>query len=277
MTIDWNSEMATPWVAELFPNVRFIRLLGPRLTTLDELAMLKKLDSLHVDTYSSRRSLDVIPRLRLERLLVRICTADDHAAIAGCSRLDELEVVGWKEPDLTRLAALAGRQLRIARGMVTSLRGLNTERLQDVVVQRCSRLTELGPVSIPSLTVEACNRLDLGSLAAVERLASLTLHSQKRIASFAFVRGCRSLVHLHVGITPLKGLDLRPLIESESLRLLWLSTADRSRLREVGHANRKLTIGSGDWCVVEGKEVKGQKPYNDRLKAFLRSKNIAAA
>ena len=274
LCIEWDSQMTTAWVCELFPNLEWVRVEGRRLTLLDELTNLPRLREVTVDIESTARSLAVLPRLKLNYLGVRIKKPKDHDDISRCRGIEHLDLWGWKENDLQTLSAIAVNRLGLIGGGIECLDGLNCKRIKQLLLYRCTKLATVAGISVPVIEIHACNRLDLGTLSSVSKLRILRLRAQKEIKSLKFVESCRSLASLMITAMRLRNRDFNPLIRSKSLRYVWLSATKGEEILHVGRANRRLVACDGTDCIVRGNRVEDVQPYYELTDRYERSLGI---
>jgi hypothetical protein len=246
--------MLSPWVVAAFPTLGDLTLLGKKIRALDELRCLKHLRSLSVDLHSKRRSLAVLPGLGLDRLGVATVRKDEEY-LGECTTLSSLAVVTWQWPDLAPIAPLRLKRFWMRGGAAGSLRGLNCERMDMVAVLACRRLTTVAGVETRELRVIGCNDLDLESVSEVGRLKLLLIIEQRELADLSFVRGCRELHELAVTATRVTARDFSPIIESPTLRKVWLCpNVKKADVKTIAEANPKLAVCNGVVCYVHGKE-----------------------
>jgi hypothetical protein len=261
-----SSRLNSAAVVELLPKLDSVLLEGGELRTLDALAGLKKLTRLVVETYTAKRSLAVLKDLRLSFLSVSLRRPDDAGHVAACRALEGLQLWNWNEEDLTTLKGMTPRTLRMVRGRHTSLRGLNCKNLRSLWLQSCGQLRKPGKVRAPKVTIDGCNALDLDSLGEVEGLLALDLFGQKELNSLEFVRKCRSLRLLSLGARKMKLGDLRPVIESPTLELLYGAGLTAAQVEEISNGNPKLFVTSPKASMLGGKPAK--VPHADRHEAL---------
>lgn len=268
LVIDWTSRMASPAVIDLFPKASELRLKGPEIRSLDELLDAPQVRNLTIGTHrSSRRNLEVLPKLRLEVLTLHIAKPSDVEYLSQCRALETLGLLKWRDADLTPIREVDLRYLEVIGGAIQSAEGVNPERLLSVEFRLCTKLTSVAGICVRSLTLDACSRMELNTLGSVEQLRILRIQSMKLLDSFEFVRSCPDLCYLTVTATKIDA-ELGPIVQSRSLRWVWLPAASvkSEQIRAMAAANRRLSVSNGDVSFIGGEPVTGEQYAVERVK-----------
>ena len=185
----------------------------------------------------------------------------DHSPIFTLTRLESLFLVSTS---LTSLAAFRDhpfKYVRLIRGGVTSFDISAT----SVFLQNCTKLMAFGNVTIASLILESCRRVDLTSLANVRGLRRLQLLAPASIASAAPLLDCKSLESIVITATPLSKVELGLLSAMPSLKWMFLSVGD-ARIAKVAEELPKVLITNGNVCFRDNRSLPPQQYYRE-LKA----------
>jgi hypothetical protein len=263
LSIDRSSEMRSLWVAELFPNLRVVDIFGSRIETLTELERLAHLKALLVQTDEvSRRSLDVLPRLRLESLSVSRVNEADVEHVNSCLELRSLELGRWPLPNFEKLKIVPNEELVTSGDTLIATEGLNYAPTGLAMFTDCRELKYLIGLAATTVRIKSCPQLDLGTSADVRGLHNLWIEDQGVIRSVEFLRGCTELEELSVSATRLEPGDWSPLAESQSLRraLLGPSVTD-GQIRQISAANRKLAITNAITNYKAGRKISLEELY----------------
>jgi hypothetical protein len=223
-------------------------------------------DHLYFDK-DNRAELEILKGKRIRRLVVYITRPADAQSIAACKSVDDLEIRGWKEPDLSTLKGLPIKRLRLVGGSQVSLNGLSTESLKFLWVQACGKLRELNIPQLPWLDAWASNNLDLDCLGSLPGLIVLDIGMRRAIHSLAFLRKCRMLKVLTIDTYAWKTRDFRPLIEAPALQIAGFTHLKRPYVEEISQANRKLMISGTNWYMYDGRPA-AKEAYMKLRQAF---------
>lgn len=273
--IDYTSLTRSTWIVECLPNLIAVTLEGKHLRSLEDLTKLKQLRSLRVAIENKSHSMEVLTKLHLDYLSAQPQRPEHHIHIGSCRGVREMQLWSWKENDLSALRQLGIRKLRLVRANCLELNGLKQTKLQRLWLQDCSKILTLGIQKARTIELEACKRLDLNSLQSVKNLLSLTLRAvQRPMESVEFLSGCESLRILCITAMRLKKKDFTPIINSKSLRFVWLSALKDSIAREIGEKNRKLVLCNGGVCMDRGELAGDFLPFYNGEKQFLKSKKL---
>jgi hypothetical protein len=225
------------------------------------------IEYLEIDKDRSR--LESLSGKRVGRLVIHVRRAEDAGHVTACKSVDDLELWGWKEPDLTSIRGLAVRHLRMVRGRQTSVKGLNTKGLKKLWVQSCGELRELDIPSLPWLWVWACNKFDPDCLGSVRGLVGLDFDMRREIKSLAFVAACRSLKCLGIDTYAWKTQDFRPLVKAPALELVGFSRRRPAFIEALSIARPKLFVGHTDsGCFMRAGRGVAKEDYLNARKAF---------
>lgn len=214
-----------------------------------------------------RAKLTLLPGKRVFQLDVHIERPSDVEFVASCKVVEHLTLRSWAHLDLSPLKGLAAKYVHLVGGRQTSVRGLNTKRLNSLWVHACGKLRELGVAAIPHVRIWACNNLDLDCLAKVRGLVGLDIGMRRVINSLAFVGRCRALRFLHIDTRSMKTRDFRPLVEAPALELAAINGMKRADVEATSKANRKLLIWAEGCCMLDGNLVT-KEDYLKRRKAL---------
>lgn len=255
--VGWTSHLRSPWIAPLFRNARKVRLRGRRLEKLNGLETCPKMESLSFDVQQSKRcSLALLPHLRLRTLGLRVTKPEDIDDLAGVRPLEFLGITSWPLSDLSKLAPIAMRELRLNIGSVVFLRGVASERLEELWLMQCTKLVSAAGIRVPYIRIHTCNKLDLNTLAGVEGLRALHLAEQKRVESFDFVRACTLLDHLWVTVNRITATDWQAIERHPRLRTVWLSDGvPDAAIVQMAQMNPKLLISNGEVYFYRGEAI----------------------
>lgn len=215
-----------------------------------------------------------LPRLKgkhVRRLHVTVRRRSEAEHIANCVEVEDLELWSWKDADFTALSSLAVRRLRLVRGRQTSLHGLNLSCLRRLEVLQCRHLVNLNGLCIPALEVAFCNSFDIDSLSTIQGLLSLRV-SHKRMESFDFVTGCRSLGVLEVGTDKPYPRDFGPIIESPTLELFFCNWLKDAEMEKISTENPRLLVARHNMEMLGG--VRVSECFWQRYRAFHKQNEI---
>lgn len=268
--IDWNSRLQSMSIVRMFPNLEAVSCASGEIESLWELVGLDKLRLFAIGSDgTARRSLEVIPHLRLDRLSVDVRSDTDADFIGACrGPLSFLSIDHWRQPDFRALASLQVKRAKIIDAMAVTSAGINCDQLAHLWFGECGRLSRLEGIRAPQIWIEACNQLDLDTLESVQGLRALRLTSLRNLKSFDFLHGCRSLDHISLTATRIP-IDRSGLIESASLKLVFLSRP-LPELLEIGAANPRLILGNGDGAVANGK-IRPAQVYENASRTYFES------
>jgi hypothetical protein len=182
----------------------------------------------------------------------------DYSPLFTLTRLESLFLVSAPLASLSSFQSRRMKRLRLIRGRVTHL-DLSTE---FALLQSCAQLSTFGNVSIGSLALESCPRVDLTSLAKVRGLRQLRLLAPGALPSITPLLGCESLESLVITATPLSKTDLRALCDLPSLKWVFLAVGD-ARVAELTKALPRLMVTNGSACFRDTKPVAPRRYYQE--------------
>ena len=259
VVIGYTSLMEDTSILQSFPNVEDVWLEGKRLVQIDTLAALPRLSDLSIAALSSKRSLAVLPRLKLIGLGVQVRKSADLEPVRGCRSVRNLGFSEWPWHSWQELDGMHLKSLSFGRGKLVSATGASAQ-VEHLYFNSCRRLREVGQVHASEVTVIACPNLDLMTLGQVKGLHKLQVSYGGKVSSVEFVRGCRHLADLSMTATRITPEDVSPMIESNSLRVAWLY-APNDVIAAVGRANPRITICNGSVCYHRGRKVEEREYY----------------
>jgi hypothetical protein len=182
----------------------------------------------------------------------------DCSPLFTLTRLEHLLLVSVP---LTSLSAFQNRPLkyvRLIRGRITIV----DVSAPFVFLQQCTQLTTFGNVSIGTLILESCRRVDLGSLATVRGLRQLHLLAPGPLASIAPLLGCKSLESLVITATPLGKTDLGALGAMPSLKWVFVG-AGNGRVGELAEVLPRVMVTNGDVCFRATRPLPPEQYYRE--------------
>jgi len=258
--IHWGSQLTRPWVAALFPKVHQVVLYGGCLEDLGGLEQVPGLDDLQIDTgRSSRRSLALLPALRLKSLILRIAKVRDVEFLAQCQPLEWLGFSGWPFPEVSAIGALRACGMSIRAGSAVALAGLNCQRLGRLQLMGCPKLQRVAGIRVPYIMVSSCNHLELETFGEVEGLETLWLMGRKDLPSFGFLRRCTSLESFTVDNSRITATDWDSIINHPSLRHVSICRGvPDSAVERMASANPRLGVTNGSVYFFRGERVSTQ-------------------
>ena len=224
---------------------------------LRELPIRDQIASLYVHRSSA---LTEVPDLSLLPKLEEVSLAGPHLesyeTLRRVTALDTLVVFGYGHPDFSFLAHLHPQWLQLGRA-APEVFDLSC---QLALLQSWPRLRRFGPCSVERLILQACNNVSLETLANLQQLKRLDLIGCRKLDSLAFVAACSTLETLVLTQAPHGKLDFTPVLESSSLRKLFLSAGGKF-LRSLADRNPKLVITNGDVCFHDNASVDPQVAF----------------
>jgi hypothetical protein len=252
LAIGFFSHMRSLIVAPCFPEVTSVAIQNPGMLDISALARLSKLIKLDVTRIAA--PMEVLPQLRLTKLILDVKSPDQVATVGRCDTLHALLLRDLKEPDLKQLSPLNLVAFRLRGGHVQWLDGIRYERLTSVSLQACKRLQTVAPLSAESLNVEECHHLNLESVASVRGLRRLALRSLKQLKSLEFIERCESLHSLTIAAPRSGHPDYSVLHRSKSLQAAFLPVPAR-KLREISKLLPKLLLSCGTSSFQNGQQI----------------------
>ncbi len=265
LQIRYSSTLKDLRIVEFFPNLRTIFLEGKNLLDLSQLGTIKKLKSLIIDIGNKKRKLDGIEKVDLYFLEITADCKQDLEILSRCEHVSSLWIRKISELETVKLSSLNILDLTLISGKFQSISNTNALRkLEELCLSHCRRLVSFGEGNsiLKKLEIEACSKLDLRTTANFEGLNQLTLGTQK-ITAFDFINELKALKNLKILNSKVLTDDYGPLINSLSLKQVWLSV-NKKTIEKIARQNDNLKITNGDVFYKHGKVVSTDE-YFDRI------------
>ncbi|MCP4159884.1 MAG: hypothetical protein GY760_07420, partial [Deltaproteobacteria bacterium] len=250
---------------ELFPNLHAIFLAGKKLLDLSKLGAIKKLNYLFIEIGNKKRKLDGIENIEIGKLDVTADVKQDILVLSKCKPPKTLWIRKISELDTEKLSSTNISNLTLISGKFQSISNTNAlKKLEELCLSHCRRLISFGEGNsiLKRLEIEACSKLDLRTTANFEGLNHLTLRTQK-ITAFDFLNELKALKNLKILNSKVLTDDYGPLINSLSLKQVWLSV-NKKTIEKIAKQNDNLKITNGDVFYKHGKVVSTDE-YFDRI------------
>jgi hypothetical protein len=273
LTIEYGSHMATTWVVPLFHNLEWVSLQGRRLTEMNELLVLRKLEHLCLDTRkSSPLSLAPLPRIAVKKLSVRLRNRADLQPLSMVKKLDWLWVGSWPLSDLAPLSGIALKSFDMNGGKAEALSGINCSQMNEgsCSLILCSKLRSLAGMDARGLYMDACKSVDFGTIQAPSLMFLEVLKGQD-LNTFSFIGKCPLLRSVTVGTRTITARDTESVTRSTSLRLLSLGRdVPDSVIEAIGKANPQVFATNGNIAYFLGQKTSPQGESNVRDEISLK-------
>jgi hypothetical protein len=252
-----SSRLSDVEIFTVFPNAETVEVDSRSVRDVSALRQLSAMRELYINTHSSpKRSLAVFPELRLTALTVAISKPEDIDCVDQCEYLKSLEILGCPSADLSALSNVRAERFRMVGGRVRAATGGNSSGRDSTKFDGCRELEDLGGLTTECLELSLCHRVDLETLGYVERLRNLWICGRNLLSSWRFVRLCPCLERLTVTGTRVDTDNWSPLIESPTLRSMWLGVPVRNRIIEmIGKAKPQCIVTNGPVTMYRGERV----------------------
>ncbi len=264
LVIDTTSQQQSLAVSALFPNLEYVEIRGPRVSSIEDLLGAQGLRTLRVATdLLSKRSLAPLPKLKLRQLEIENAQPQDIPFIGAASSVKRLDLANWPNKDLAGLESLSLENLTVRRGALESFKGINCKTLSVVFCLNCRSLVDMSALKVPAIDVEACKKVNDLTFAAVEGLVSLHLRLHHPIDDLSFVEKCKTLEELFISDTPVNATDVGPIVRSGSLKRISIHGQVRDdAVVQMSAGNNKLLVTTHNACYYQGKKIDPNDFYN---------------
>jgi hypothetical protein len=257
-----------------FSRVKSILVEGRKIETLAGAAELHCLRRLAVDTYrSARRSLALLPVLKVDRLSVAIAKEDDIQYISACKAFDILQISRYPCVDLRPLHTVSCPKFGVSGSKLQNAAGSGSRNRIMTIFGWCASLQDVGGLTTMQLAIDHCQGVDLNTIGKVTGLDGLRISCHKKIHSLEFLANCTTLRHLVISGSTYVRRAWDPVISSQSLQTAWLGPpVTDEEVRSIGEKNVDITISNGRMCYSEGQQVSVDTYYGKLLQLDVKKK-----
>ena len=210
----------------LFPNLKKLVLRPGEIKsgTLEHLKGLR-IEALKIDYCSDEfddYTLDLSWFPELELLVSR--SSRNFANAKGCPRLQTIIVTDWMEPDLGSLRQSSITALKVLRGKLKTLHGIEDSGLLSLSLSYQRGLSDVSAlqslIGLESLQIDHCPKIDLQTLPELPHLKYLELYGSQTVRDLGFLRNFPQLDRFLFDIR-IAGGQLAPLLSlSHSVSLI---------------------------------------------------------
>lgn len=181
LSIDWNSQLKDLKVIKAFPNLRYIKVYGYKIMSLEGLRWFQQGEYIKICTETNRRRrINQISQAPLKRMSLQYARSEDLHDIAECLTLNDLELIRSKELDISKWSRISLESLSLKQGKFTEL-GDTGEIicLNDISIIGCRSLERFAGDNsrITRLLIDNCKKLDLRTIQTFKGIKFLVVNS----------------------------------------------------------------------------------------------------